>query len=170
MVSYHEPNFIEKFLWESVFFFFFFFFFFFKFESGFQIFAETDAKWKSVIWTAFWNGNFFVGIFCLNKFIFSVSIGSVIFITKFYREIDFLKGRLHAPPGHQRVGDTLVTYKVLTTSTTVEVPCMQKRKTHVTFPSFSFSILSAFFQFPKTIYIQQYTRTRWSRPMTKFKT
>ena len=84
MIFYFEPNFIEKFLW----------------ESGFSNFGRNrnDAKWKSVIWPPFWNGTNILYFFSWKMVVISVYTYGVKIIKKFRWESGFLWGGSMEPP------------------------------------------------------------------------
>ena len=71
MFSYFEPNFIEKFHW----------------ESGFSNFGHVIifAKRKLIFWRPFWNATFFNGFFADLWFFLGVYNG-VSFVPKFLQE------------------------------------------------------------------------------------
>ena len=93
MFSYFEPNFLEKFLW----------------ESGFSNFCQNqnDTKQKSVIWQPFWNGTTFL-IFFPGLWFFIVHTHMVqISLQNSGRKVVFYAWVPRNPPpplGHQRVG------------------------------------------------------------------
>ena len=84
MISYFEPNFIVKFLW----------------ESGFSNFGRNrnDVKWKSVIWPPFWNGTNILYFFYWNMVVISVYTYGVKIIKQFRWESSFLWGGYMEPP------------------------------------------------------------------------
>ena len=77
MFSYFEPNFLEKFFW----------------ESGFSNFGQNriDTKQKSVILPPFWNGTTFLIFFSRIVIFYSPYTYGTNFIAKFRWESGFLR-------------------------------------------------------------------------------